>query len=40
MADLTEVPTERLLKEMQRRLDCLNKPDKHLVLIGASGRAL
>lgn len=32
--DLSELPTEALLKEMQRRLDCLNKPERRLVLIG------
>lgn len=32
--DLSEVSTEVLLQEMQRRLDCLNKPEKRLVLIG------
>ena len=32
--DLSELPTEALVKEMERRLDCLNKPEKRLVLIG------
>lgn len=33
--DLSEVTTEQLMHEVQRRLDCLNKPEKRLVLIGA-----
>jgi hypothetical protein len=32
--DLSELPTEALVKEMERRLDCLKKPEKRLVLIG------
>ena len=35
--DLSELPTEALVHEMQRRLECLNKPERRLVLIGASG---
>lgn len=35
--DLSEIPTEVILKEMQRRLDCLNKPEKRLILIGPPG---
>ena len=34
MVDLTEITTEQLMKEMQRRLDCQNKPEKHVVLAG------
>ena len=33
-ADLGSVPTETLLSEVQRRLDCLNKPDKRIILVG------
>jgi len=36
-ADLSEIPTDALIKEMQRRLECLNKPEKRLVLIGPPG---
>ena len=32
--DLSELPTAALVKEMERRLECLNKPEKRIVLIG------
>jgi hypothetical protein len=32
--DLSELPTELLVKEIERRLACLNKPERRLVLIG------
>lgn len=32
--DLTEVPLQFLLKEVQRRAECATKPEKRLVLIG------
>lgn len=32
--DLSELPTEALVKEIERRLECLNKPERRLVLIG------
>lgn len=32
--DLSELPTEALVKEIERRLDCLTKPERRLVLIG------
>jgi hypothetical protein len=32
--DLAEVPTEALMREIQHRLDCLNKPEKRVILIG------
>jgi uncharacterized DUF497 family protein len=32
--DLSTVKTEDLVHEVQRRLECLNKPEKRLVLIG------
>lgn len=35
MTDLVDVPTEELVKEMQRRLSCQSKPEKHVILIGA-----
>lgn len=35
---MSEVETEVLVHEVQRRLECLNKPDKHLVLIGGRPR--
>ncbi|PSC68355.1 adenylate kinase [Micractinium conductrix] len=35
--DLSEIPTENLVKEVQRRLECLNKPEKRLILIGPPG---
>ena len=34
--DLADVPTEELVHEVQRRLECLNKPEKRLILIGAA----
>jgi len=37
MADLSDVPTEDLVKEMQRRLSCQTKPEKHVILIGMYG---
>ena len=33
--DLSEIATEELVHEVQRRLECLNKPEKRLILIGA-----
>ena len=35
MTDLTEITTEQLMAEMQRRLNCQTKPEKHVVLAGA-----
>ncbi|GIL45588.1 hypothetical protein Vafri_2792 [Volvox africanus] len=35
--DLSEVPTHELMKEIQHRLDCGNKPDKRVILIGPPG---
>lgn len=37
MADLTDIPTEDLVKEMHRRLSCQSKPEKHVILIGPPG---
>ena len=36
MAHLEDVPTGELIKEVQRRIDCATKPEKHVVLIGNS----
>ena len=33
-AHLDEVSTEELVKEIQRRIDCATKPEKHVILIG------
>ena len=33
-SDLLDVPTEELLKEVQRRLECQTKPEKRLILVG------
>ena len=33
--DLSEIATEDLVHEVQRRLECLDKPEKRLILIGA-----
>ncbi|GIL72132.1 hypothetical protein Vretimale_456 [Volvox reticuliferus] len=35
--DLSEVPTHELMKEIQHRLDCANKPEKRVILIGPPG---
>ncbi|KAL4458463.1 hypothetical protein ABPG75_013328 [Micractinium tetrahymenae] len=35
--DLSEIPTEALVHEVQRRLACLSKPEKRLILIGPPG---
>lgn len=32
--DLAEVTTDQLIHEVQRRIECLNKPEKRLILIG------
>lgn len=37
LQDLSELPTEALIKEVERRLQCLNKPEKRLILIGPPG---
>ncbi|EFJ49487.1 adenylate kinase [Volvox carteri f. nagariensis] len=35
--DLSEVPTDELMKEIQHRLDCTTKPEKRIILIGPPG---
>eukprot|EP00898_Chlorokybus_atmophyticus_P002845 jgi/Chlat1/3561/Chrsp234S03556 len=35
--DLSDLATETLLSELKRRLDCLLKPEKRLVLVGPPG---
>ena len=32
--DLAEVSTDALVKEVQRRLECANKPEKRIILVG------
>lgn len=32
--DLSNITTEALVHEVQRRLECLDKPEKRLILIG------
>jgi adenylate kinase len=32
--DLAEIPTDELVHEVERRLACLNKPEKRVILIG------
>lgn len=39
-ADLTETSMEDLLAEFQRRLSCLEKPEKRIILVGAPPQAL
>jgi len=34
MADLSEIATEDLMKEVERRLNCQSKPEKRLILVG------
>ena len=36
--DLSEIPVEELVHEVQRRLECLSKPEKRLILIGEACR--
>mmetsp|Transcript_46687 Transcript_46687/g.74688 ORF Transcript_46687/g.74688 Transcript_46687/m.74688 type:complete len:201 (+) Transcript_46687:195-797(+) len=36
-AELAEVSTDALMREIQRRLECQSKPDKRLILIGPPG---
>ena len=36
---LAEVPVEELLAEISRRLECSKKPEKRLILIGATSSA-
>ena len=38
--DLQGVSTQYLLSEVQRRLNCLNKPDKHIILVGKFSNTL
>lgn len=33
--DLSEVPVDALVKEVQRRMECATKPEKRIILIGA-----
>ena len=40
MADLAEIPTEDLMKEVQRRLQCQQKPEKRLILVGKNQHLL
>lgn len=35
-AELAEVATADLLAEVQRRLECTDKPEKRIILVGAS----
>merc|ERR1711934_196921 len=37
MADLSEIATEDLMKEVERRLNCQSKPEKRLILVGPPG---
>lgn len=32
--DLSEIPSEELMNELQRRLTCTIKPEKHVILVG------
>ena len=31
---LVEVPTDKLMAEVARRMDCQKKPEKHIILVG------
>eukprot|EP00877_Chromochloris_zofingiensis_P002801 jgi/Chrzof1/12521/Cz06g37070.t1 len=35
--DLSEIPSEELMNELQRRLTCTIKPEKHVILVGPPG---
>ncbi len=37
--DLSEVPADAMLREMARRLACLDKPEKRIILVGACSPA-
>merc|ERR1719405_190374 len=37
MADLSEVPVGELMAEVRRRLECQDKPEKRLILVGPPG---
>jgi adenylate kinase len=32
--DLSEVPVDALMKEVQRRMECASKPEKRIILVG------
>jgi hypothetical protein len=34
-AALADMSTESLIGELKRRMDCAQKPDKHVILLGA-----
>jgi hypothetical protein len=36
MADLSDVPSGALMRELQRRMDCAIKPEKRIILVGES----
>jgi Adenylate kinase len=38
-AELAEVETGQLLAEIQRRLECADKPEKRIILVGASSES-
>ena len=38
MPDLTDVPVEDLMAEVQRRMMCATKPQKRVILIGKQQR--
>ena len=33
--DLADVPNDAMLREMQRRLECMARPEKRVILVGA-----
>ena len=38
MAHLADVSTEQLMEELRRRVECIDKPEKRVILVGASRR--
>ena len=39
-SELVDVPTEKLMAEVQRRLNCQLKPQKRVILVGAAVRRM
>lgn len=35
--DLSEVPASELMGELKRRMDCQDKPEKRIILVGTYG---
>lgn len=40
MGSIADIPTEELMAELRRRVECADKPEKRVILVGAGARAL